>query len=111
MTIREAIKKGARCIYLNNGTQITHLDHGQNYDAVCPPKKINGNRTYRYVFCRITRIGGLEYQKELTGMDKYKDVCHYDYILKERDMNHYISLCGGIDEYRTDYWINGWMYS
>lgn len=101
MTIREAIDKGIRCIYLNNGTQIVHLDHGKNSDAVCPPKEINGHMVYRYIFCRITRNGGCEFKKELETMDKYKDVCHFDYILKERDMNYYISLCGGIDKYRT----------
>ena len=110
MTIREAIKSGARSIYLNDGALIVHLDHGQTFDAVCPPKEIDGNTVYRYIFCRITRVGGLNHKTELEQMDRYKDVMHYDYILSERDTNHYISLCGGIDEYRTDYWANGWMY-
>jgi hypothetical protein len=110
MTIRNAIYRGARDIYLNNGTCIVHLDHGQTYDAVCPPKKIDGINRYRWIFCRITRVGGLEHKEELYQMDKYKDILHYDFILSERDMNYYISLCGGIDEYRTDYWAKGWMY-
>lgn len=110
MTIRNAIDSGARIIILNNGTRITHLDHGQTYDAVCPPRKIQGKYRYRNIFCRMTRDGGLEHRIELEKMDKYEDVLCYDYILSERDMNHYISLCGGIDEYRTDYWNTGWMY-
>lgn len=109
-TIRNAIDAGARTIILNNGTQITHLDYGQTWDAVCPPKKINGVNRYRWIFCRVTRVGGLEHMTELNKMDRFKDALHYDYILSERDMNHYISLCGGIDEYRTDYWASGWMY-
>lgn len=100
-TIRNAIDAGARTIYLNNGTQITHMDYGQTYNAVCPPKKINGINRYRWICCRITRVGGVEHKIELEKMDRLHDHLHYDYILSERDMNHYISLCGGINEYRT----------
>lgn len=118
-TIRDALDRGARTIYLNNGTQIVHLDHGQTYDAVCPPKKIGGTYRYRWIFCRIIGNRGLEYEDILYGMDKYqgKDrlcfttddaIFGFDFILSERDMNRYISLCGGIDEYRTGYWCNGW---
>ena len=107
-TIREAINAGARSIYLNSGVLIVHCDHGLTYDAMCPPKFINGKPVYRWLFCRITNFGGINHLDFLKAKDKYHDPLQYDFILSERDMNEFISLEGGIDEYRTMYWVRDW---
>lgn len=110
-TIREAINSGARDIYLNNRTLIVHLDHGQTWDAMCPPKTIQGKKVYRWITCRITNTCNPICHKEILkpyALDWGKT--GPDYIVPERIMNIFISLNGGIDEYRTDYWSGGWMY-
>lgn len=108
-TIRDAIATGARAIYLNNGTQIIHLDHGQTWEAVCPPKIINGKRVYRWICCKITCTTGMMVGKEI--LKPYAmDYLGLDYIVPEKMLNLFIHLNGGIDEYRTDYWCKGWMY-
>ena len=109
-TIREAIENGARSIYLNDGTLIVHLDHGQTYDAVCPPKNINGKKVYRWIFCRITNTQKRLNRVFLQSKDKYKDPLHLDYILSERNLNEFINDCGGIDDYHTMYWARDWMF-
>ena len=109
-TIRDAIRKGAREIYLNDGTLIVHGDHGRSWDAVCPPKEINGKLVYRWIFCRITNTQKRLDFEFLKANDKYCDPLRYDYILSERKMNEFINSCGGIDEYRTDYWCGGYLY-
>ena len=115
-TIRDAISRGAWVIYLNNGTEITHLDHGQTWDAVCPPKIINGKPVYRWVFCRVSKPitktdkKGIEYKEIIApyALD-FEKKC-LDFIIPERELNLFINLNGGIDEYRTDYWAEGYLY-
>jgi len=108
-TIREVLATGARDIYLNNGTLIVHLDHGQTWDAVCPPKIKNGKRVYRTLCVRITNTYGT--MKGKKDLQKYAmDNLGLDYIIPEREMNLFINQNGGIDKYHTDYWNTGWMY-
>ncbi len=108
-TVRDALSTGARDIYLNNGTLIVHLDHGQTWDAVCPPKTIDGKRVYRWLCVRITNTYGT-----MKGKDDLKkravDHLELDYIIPEKELNLFINLNGGIDEYRTDYWNEGYLY-
>ena len=108
-TIREAFDTGARTVYLNNHVQITHLERGLPYsERTCPPKIIDGKPVYRQIFCRITGVTDGNVWEFLKKADRYEDVLGYDFILSEKDMNHFINLCGGIDSYRTDYWNVGW---
>lgn len=113
MTVRECIKQmrkyGADRIYLWNGTEIRILEIN------CPPeysyskiKIINGERIMRRIFCQIKPT------KHTSHMDVVQEFCmHFpeigdrnifrpdEYIIDEREMNLFIKLNGGIDEYRT----------
>ena len=109
MKIREAISRGVHVIYTRNNTRIVHLDHGQTWDAVCPPKIKNGKKVWRWLCVGITNdvqpINGIE------DIEKYKMLySDHDYIIPERELNLLIAINGGIDVYQTDYWNTGWMY-
>lgn len=112
MTIRKAIeearKYGGRVIYTNNGTKIIPLDLGAADYAIGKVKIINGKKVYRTIYCDV------EFSKRTKHTDvieKYSlytpDEKGYSYFRKgsydipERDMNLFISLNGGIDEYLT----------
>ena len=112
MTVRECIKQmrkyGADRIFLWNGTEIrileTHCDPEYSYGKI---KIINGRPVMRSIYCEIKPT------KHTVHMDIVQDFCLYsptaernyfrsdEYIVKEREMNLFIKLNGGIDEYRT----------
>lgn len=113
MTIRKAIeetyKYGGRIIYTNNGTKIIPLDFGAaDYDAIGKIKTINGKKVYRKIFCEVkpstcTRHMDVieKYTMYLPDEDGYSYFRQGTYVIPERDMNLFISLNGGIDEYQT----------
>lgn len=109
-TIREAINSGAREICLVNKTRIYLPDIGQGFSGIQPPKYINGKPVYRWLFCRIQEnkrtkgIGDLENRK--MGYPFLPN----EYIIPEREINLFISINGGIDEYFTRFWVDQFDY-
>lgn len=113
MTIRKAIeearKYGGRSIYTNNGTEIIPLELGASeYDSIGKIKKINGKKVYREIFCEVkpsTRTRYMDVIEKHTmyfpDENGYSYFRQREYVIPERDMNLFISLNGGIDEYRT----------
>ena len=113
MTVREAIKnirkyRGYRII-TRNGTEIVLLDlHASEWDSIGKIKVINGERIHRTIFCEIKpskRTCHMEVIEKYTmyfpnenGYSYFRDG---EYDVPERDMNLFISLNGGIDEYLT----------
>ena len=112
-TIRDAINAGARTVYCRNGLVIEMPDIGHSYDAISPPKMIDGKPVFRKIFCSIKGSGDLSVIKHrsLYNPDWEWNYFHEnDYDVKEREMNMLIRDNGGIDVYKTDYWATGWMY-
>ena len=114
-TIRDAIMHGAKEVYCNNGVRIELPDsYNSIYDAISPPKIINGKPVYRWIFFRIK--GSKANTKSVNHRSLYNENDSYnyfhvdEYIAREREVNEFISDNGGIDVYRTDYWAKGWMY-
>lgn len=113
MTIRKAIeearKYGRRSIYTNNGTEIIPLELGASeYDSIGKIKMINGKKVYREIFCEVKPSTRTRYMDVIEKHTMYfPDENGYsyfrqgEYVIPERDMNLFINLNGGIDEYRT----------
>lgn len=113
MTIRKAIeearKYGGRVIYTNNGTEIIPLDYGAcEYDAIGKIKVIDGKKVFREIFCEVKPSKHTRYMDVIEKHTMYfPDENGYsyfnqgEYVIPERDINLFISLNGGIDEYRT----------
>lgn len=113
MTIRKAIEKarkyGGHTIYTNNGTEIIPLELGASeYDSIGKIKMINGKKVYREIFCEVKPSKHTRYMDVIEKHTMYfPDENGYsyfnqgEYVIPERDMNLFISLNGGIDEYRT----------
>ena len=113
MTIRKAIeetrKYGGRVIYTNNGTEIIPLEYGAcKYDAIGKIKMIDGKKVFREIFCEVkpsTRTRHMDVIEKYTmyfpDENGYSYFNQGEYVIPERDMNLFISLNGGIDEYRT----------
>lgn len=100
MTIRECLERmrkvGAYVIYTKNGLKITTETCWDPDCAMSTIKMIDGKRVKRYIFCTINESKA----QHLDVIEKY----HIDgnvYIIKERDMNLFMNLNGGIDEYNT----------
>lgn len=111
-TIREAIDAGVKMVYLNNGAVIYLLDVGHRQDtAISTVKKINGKYVYRRIYCEVkgnadvSAIRNMCMHRPDLGVTFFNE---NEYLIREREMNMFINANGGIDEYRTDYWINGW---
>ena len=113
MTVREAIEKarrfGGNSIITNNGTEIFLLDlHASEWDSIGKIKVINGKRIHRTIFCEIKpskctcHMEVIEkytmYFPDENGYSYFRDS---EYNIPERDMNLFISLNGGVDEYLT----------
>ena len=113
MTVREAIKKvrrfGGNSIITNNGTEIFLLDlHASECDSIGKIKVINGEKIHRTIFCEIKpskhtcHMEVIEkhtvYFLDENGYPYFRDG---EYDIPERDMNLFISLNGGINEYQT----------
>lgn len=110
MKVREAIEKmrryGEWSIYTNNGTEIFLLDlHSSEWDCIGKIKIIDGRKVYRDIFCEVRPSN---YTRHLEVIEKYTMYDPNDsyfreneYVIPERDMNLFISLNGGIDEYKT----------
>lgn len=113
MTIRKAIeearKYGGRSIYTNNGTEIIPLELGASeYESIGKIKMINGKKVYREIFCVVKPSARTRYMDVIEKYSMYspdeKGYSYFrkgDYVIPERDMNLFISLNGGIDEYQT----------
>lgn len=113
MTIREAIKnirkyRGYRII-TQNGTEIVLLDlYTSEWDSIGKIKVINGEKVHRTIFCKIKpskctcHMEVIEkyamYFPDENGYSYFRDS---EYNIPERDMNLFISLNGGVDEYLT----------
>ena len=114
-TIREAIARGAKEVYCNNGLIIKLPDRYCRLDeCMFPPKMIQGKPVFRWVFIDL-------HKKQDSDISAVKhrslyvdgDFCYFhenEYLAKEREVNELISDNGGIDKYRTTYWIDDWMY-
>ena len=109
-TVRGWISAGASEIACNNSTYINFLNQ-RDY----PPKIINGKPVYRKLLCSIVPPYIVKEQShinidDLPGIAELKAkgcwVGGWDFVIRERDLNHFISLNGGIDEYATWYWID-----
>ena len=113
MTVREAIKEarrfGGHSIITNNGTEIVLLDlHNGEWDSIGKIKVINGEKIHRTIFCEIKpskhtcHMEVIEkhtmYFPDENGYSYFRDG---EYDIPERDMNLFISLNGGINEYQT----------
>ena len=116
-TIREAINRGAKIVYCNSGLSFELPDMwGSAYQAISPPKMIQGKPVFRWVFISLY---GEDNPKANSSSIKHRSMftddgfCYFrenDYVAREREVNELISDNGGIDIYRTSYWINGWDY-
>lgn len=115
-TIREAINAGARDITLRNGTIIRLYDKfSDSSESFGTIKVINGNPVFRWVFFSVnknkrTNLSAITHRCQFVPE---WDFCYFrenDYIAKEREVNEFISDNGGIDEYRTMYWVNQYDY-
>ena len=113
MTIRKALeearKYGGHTIYTNNGTEIIPLELGAcKYDAIGKIKMIDGKKVFREIFCKVipsTRTRYMDVIEKHTmyfpDENGYSYFSQGEYVIPERDMNLFISLNGGIDEYNT----------
>ena len=99
MTIRECLERmrkvGAHLIYAKNGLCISTETDWNPYSAMSTVKMIDGKPVKRYIFCTVP-----ESAQHLDVIAKY-NIGGNDYIVKERDMNHFLNLNGGIDAYNT----------
>ena len=115
-TIRDAINAGAHMVYCNKNKASIELPDMYNsiYDAISPPKIIDGKPVYRWIFCRIhggnANTDSIDHRCLWNENDPYNYFHLTDYIAREREINEFISDNGGIDEYYTDYCARGWMY-
>lgn len=110
MKVREAIESmrryGGTSIYTKNGTEIFLLDlHSNEWDCIGKIKTIDGRKVYRDIFCEVRPSN---YTRHLEVIEKYTMYDPNDsyfreneYVIPERDMNLFVSLNGGIDEYQT----------
>ncbi len=100
MTIRECLERmrkvGAYVIYTKNGLKITTETCWDPDWVMSTIKMIDGKRVKRYIFCTIDESKA----QHLDVIKKYH-IDGNDYIIKERDMNLFLNLNGGIDEYNT----------
>lgn len=113
MKVREAIRKAVRygsfMLYTGNGTQIRLLDICNSpYDCIGKIKVVKGERIYRDIFCAVTKAPETQHMDVIERYSMYvpdDNGCSYfcddEYTIPEKDMNLFISLNGGIDEYRT----------
>lgn len=109
-TIRDAIDKGAKTVYCNNGLTIELPDrHCRLDECMFPPKIIQGKPVFRWVFVSL-------HGQNREGVDisaiEHRSLCvppYYfhknDYLAREREINELIFDNGGIDDYYTSYWI------
>jgi len=109
-TVREWISAGASEIACKNFTYVRFLNQSDY-----PPKIIKGKPVYRKLLCSIVPPYSKKEQShinldDLPGVAELKAkgcwVGGLDFVIRERDLNHFISLNGGIDEYATTYWID-----
>lgn len=108
ITIREAIKNGARTIYLNNGISIDFPDvHLRKDVAISPPKIIQGKPVFRWLFFCVYGIENnntvnLSAIKHRSLYNEKLEYCYFhphEYIAKEKEVNRLISDNGGICYY------------
>lgn len=107
-TIREAISTGTKEVFTNNGTSIFLPDIGQGDWGIAPPKTIQGKPVYRWIFCWIKSSRKTVFLDDLENRKMGKPFRNTDYCIPERELNLFIALNGGIDEYRTRYWVDQW---
>lgn len=107
--IEEARKYGGHILFTNNGTKITLLDlHNSEWDCIGRIKTINGKKVFRDIFCDVKPSKGTKHMDVIgkyTMYDPDENGYSYfredEYVIPERDMNLFVSLNGGIDEYAT----------
>ena len=121
MKVREAIERirryGGTSIYTNNGTEIVLLDlcNGE-WDCIGKIKVIGGKKIYRDIFCQVKSS---KLTRHMEVIEKYTmyfpDANGYsyfnedEYVIPEHDLNLFVSLNGGIDEYQTVS-VSAYMY-
>lgn len=121
MKVREAIERirryGGTSIYTNNGTEIVLLDLcNSEWDCIGKIKVIGGKKIYRDIFCQVkpsklTRHMEVieKYTMYFPDGNGYSYFDNDEYVIPERDMNLFVSLNGGIDEYQTVS-VSAYMY-
>jgi len=101
-TIRETIDAGAKIVYLNNGTYF-HIENMSNPGWMFGRiKTINGKKVARWLL--ITVIANNKTDERAIKHRNYFN--SNDFICKEKEINAFITDNGGIDNYRTGYWIS-----
>ena len=114
-TIREAIAKGSMEIVCNNGTRIQLHDRFRDgSQAFGRIKNIDGKPVFRWIFFTVhkskkTNLSSISHRCEFDP-DYYCYFQENDYIAREKEVNEFIHDNGGIDEYRTMYWVNQYDY-
>lgn len=115
-TIREAINSGAREIVCWNGTRLRlydkFADGSQAYGTI---KVINGKPVFRWIFFSVhddehTNYSAISHRCQFRPDLDYNYFCQNEYIAREREVNEFIHDNGGIDEYRTMFWVNQYDY-
>lgn len=110
-TIREAIDAGAKTVYLNNGTYF-NIENMSNPGLMFGRIKIiNGKKVARWLLITVIANDKTD-ESAIKHRNQYVpelDCCYFnnnDFLCKENEINAFITNNGGIDEYRTGYWIS-----
>lgn len=113
-TIREAINAGAREIICVNGVKIQlhdrFSDGSQCFGSI---KVIDGNPVFRWIFFSVCGNKANTNAIKNRCMFVNDGFCYFrenDYISREKEVNEFINDNGGIDEYRTMFWVNQYDY-
>lgn len=123
MTVREWIREMRKIpslpeiCYINtlNGTKINIPDIRRHGDYISKTKLFsNGELVFRTISCYISlnkNTKGLDLIKQYNIREKYEDsfYCENEYYIPERELNRFISINGGIDEY-ISVTLHWWMY-
>ena len=91
----------AKVIGCRNGLRIDLPDMCNTIDwQYFPPKIIDGNPVYRWIYCDI-KGDYPEIQRYCLADGNHSYFRNTEYLIPEKEMNHFISVNGGIDIFRS----------